>query len=223
MIKINAIKKIYGDRTVLDISSLEIKKGERVVIIGPNGSGKSTLLKILAGTLKATCGDFEREGTLYYLPQHSLPFSMSVRKNVLYCIEGSKAEKERICDELLKKLGLSHLADKNAKKLSGGESQRLALCRVLAKKGDIILLDEPTSAADIESEEIIEQALLDYVNESGCTLIITTHSPAQAKKFGDRIIMLHGGTVAEDGTPDELFKSPKTKWGAKFIDNWRIG
>ena len=193
MISIKNIKKTYGDRTVLDIPSLEIKKGERLVLIGPNGSGKSTLIKILAGTIKATRGEVTSDRDLYYLPQQSLPFSMTVRKNVLYCLSGSKEEKEKRCDELLKMLHLSHLEGKNAKKLSGGEAQRLALCRVLAKKGDIILLDEPTSAADIESEEIIEQAIKDYADESGCTLIIATHSPAQAKKFAKRIIMLHDG------------------------------
>lgn len=222
MIKLKDVKKCYGSRTVLDIPSLEIGKGERLVIIGPNGSGKSTLLKILAGVLKATSGELKRQGSLYYLPQQSLPFSMTVRKNILYCIDGTKQEKEKICDDLLEKFRLSHIADKNAKKLSGGEAQRLALCRVLAKKGDIILLDEPTSAADIESEEIIESVLLDYVKENGCTLIITTHSPAQARKFAGRIIMLHSGVVAEDGSADELFKNPSTKWGAKFIDSWRI-
>ena len=99
MIKINNLKKLYGDRTVLDIKSLEIKKGECVVLTGHNGSGKSTFLKILAGTENKTEGDVFTKGQIYYLPQQSLPFNKSVKSNILYCLEGRKSEKNELCEK----------------------------------------------------------------------------------------------------------------------------
>lgn len=221
MITLKIIKKTYGERTVLDIESLTFIKGETAAIVGPNGSGKSTLLKIIADTIKVDEGEIERNGKILYLPQQSLPFRKSVRKNILYSME-STDNKDSRCDKILSKLCLTHLADKNAKGLSGGEAQRLALGRVLANEGDFLLLDEPTSATDIEGTETIEKAITDYKNKTGCGVIMTTHSPIQALKLADRIIMLNAGKIAEDGKPEELLITPKTEWGKKFISMWKL-
>ena len=221
MIKLNNIKKTYGERTILEIESLTFNKGETVAVVGPNGSGKSTLLKIIADTIKTDEGELEIDGKILYLPQQSLPFRKSVKKNILYSM-GNSDNKDIRCDEILKQLGLSHLADKNAKGLSGGEAQRLALGRVLVNEGDFLLLDEPSSAADIEGTETIEKAIIDYKNKTGCCVIMTTHSPVQALKLADRIIMLNSGKIAEDGKPEELLISPQTEWGKKFISMWKL-
>ena len=219
MIKLQSIKKTYGERTVLDIENLTFSNGETVAIVGPNGSGKSTLLKIIADTIKSDVGEIERKGKILYLPQQSIPFRKSVRKNILYSMVRSD-NKDIRCDEVLSKLGLSHLADKNAKGLSGGEAQRLALGRVLVNGSDFLLLDEPSSAADIEGTEIIENAIRSYKDKMGCGVIMTTHSPIQALKLADRIIMLCDGKTVEDGKPEELLHNPKTEWGKKFIGMW---
>lgn len=221
MLKVKSLTKSYGDRTVLNISSLTVKKGETVVIVGPNGSGKSTLLKILSGVLQKTSGETEVSGEVYYLPQQSIPFGKSVRKNLLFSCK-NKEEREKRCGALLSELKLSELSEKSAKGLSGGECQRLALGRILMNKGDFLLLDEPASAADIEGAEIIEQAIKKYRKETGCGILMTTHSPRQAKNLADRIIMLNGGEIAEEGSPLELLRNPKTEWGKKFIDSWKI-
>lgn len=221
MIHIDRLKKQYADTTVLQIEQLCVKKGETLVIAGPNGSGKSTLLKILAGTLTQTEGSFSADGTVYYLPQQSVPFSKSVRKNILYAAK-DKTDLDKRCDALLETLGLSSLANKNAKTLSGGECQRLALGRILINRCDFLLLDEPTSAADIEGTERIENAIAAYKKETGCGILMTTHSPSQAKKLADRIVMLRQGKIAEQGTPQELLHNPQTEWGKKFIDMWKI-
>lgn len=221
MIKLRNLKKIYGDRTVLDIENLTFRKGETVAIVGPNGSGKSTLLKIIAETIKSDSGDIERKGKLLYLPQQSVPFRKSVRKNILFSMENTDS-KEKRCDEILEEMKLTDLADKNAKRLSGGECQRLTLARVLVNDGDFLLLDEPSSAADIEGTEIIENAIRKYKEKTGCGVIMTTHSPVQALKLADRIIMLDNGKIVEDGNPDELINNPKTDWGKKFISMWKL-
>jgi len=221
MLEINDLKKIYGDRTVLNIDKLKMNKGETVVIVGPNGSGKSTLLKILSGVSTKSEGSFGFDGELYYLPQQSIPFRKSVRKNILFSAKDS-TNKEQRCNELLKELQLMHLADKNAKGLSGGECQRLALGRILINKCDLLLLDEPSSAADIEGTEIIENAIKRYREETGCAILMTTHSPRQALNLADRIIMLREGRIVEEGRPEQLLSAPQTEWGRKFIGMWKI-
>ncbi|MBE6746455.1 MAG: ABC transporter ATP-binding protein [Ruminococcaceae bacterium] len=221
MLEINDLKKIYGDRTVLNIDKLKMNKGETVVIVGPNGSGKSTLLKILSGVITKSEGSFGFDGELYYLPQQSIPFRKSVRKNILFSAKDS-TNKEQRCNELLKELQLMHLADKNAKGLSGGECQRLALGRILINKCDLLLLDEPSSAADIEGTEIIENAIKRYREETGCAILMTTHSPRQALNLADRIIMLREGRIVEEGRPEQLLSAPQTEWGRKFIGMWKI-
>ena len=128
--------------------------------------------------------------------------------------------KDKRCDEILEELSLTSLADKNAKTLSGGEAQRLSLGRILVNECDFMLLDEPSSAADIEGTETIERALARYREKTGCGVIMTTHSPVQALKLSDRIIMLCDGKIVEDGKPEELLHSPKTEWGKKFISMW---
>ncbi len=221
MIEIKNLKKIYGNKTVLDIDSLTVKKGEIFVVAGPNGSGKSTLLKIIAGVIKASEGSVLSKGEIFYLPQQSVPFAKTVKKNILFAAKDKHSAKER-GDALLNELALCELADKSATTLSGGECQRLALGRVLMNKGDFLLLDEPTSAADIEGSEIIEKAIKRYHAETNCGIIMTTHSPAQALAFADRIIMLKSGTIAEQGSAAELLSEPKTDWGKKFVDMWKI-
>lgn len=221
MIEIYNLKKIYGDRTVLQIDDLSVKKGETVVVVGPNGSGKSTLLKILSGTLEKTEGEIHVDGEVYYLPQQSIPFGKSVRKNIIFSAQDS-TDVEKRCEDVLSQLTLSHLADKNAKGLSGGECQRLALGRIIINKCDFLLLDEPSSAADIEGTEIIEKVIRRYKEETGCGILMTTHSPRQARDLADRVVMLHEGRVVEQGSPKELLSNPKTQWGKKFIDMWKI-
>ncbi len=196
MIEIKNLKKQYGERTVLDIPYLKIKKGERVILTGHNGSGKSTLLKILGGIISDFEGQVNITGEVYYMPQQCVPFNKSVRKNIIYSLKKNE-NKNEICDEILEKLNLKALENKNAKTLSGGECQRLCLGRVIANKGEILILDEPASAADSESTRLIEKVIENYQKETGCTLIITTHSKSQAERLKGRPIELLDGKQVE--------------------------
>lgn len=198
MIRINNLKKCYAERTVLDIHELEISDGECVILVGHNGSGKSTLLKILAGTENKTEGDVITDGQIYYLPQQSLSFNKSVKGNLLYCLEGGRKEKQELCNKLLNAFNLMHLENKNAKTLSGGECQRLALARVLCKKGDIILLDEPSSAADSQGRNLINNLISRYCKETGCTLLMTTHTGEYPSLENLRVVELCDGKIKTD-------------------------
>ncbi len=193
MIEIRNLKKAYGDRVVLNIPYMKIEKGEKILLTGHNGSGKSTLLKILAGVITDYEGEITLGGEVAYLPQQSVPFRGSLRKNIMYAMKGDKKEKKARCDELIDSLSLGALADKNATGLSGGECQRLCLARVMAVGGDVLLLDEPTSAADRESTALMEKMIVSYCEEKGCTLLMTTHSEGQPERIGGKIINLCDG------------------------------
>lgn len=197
MIEIKNLTKSYGDRTVLDIDSLSIKKGECIVLTGHNGSGKSTLIKILADVLKESSGSVKKEGRVYYLPQSCLPFNKSVRRNITCCLDGGRKDKNTRCDEILTAFCLKHLENKNAKTLSGGECQRLCLARVLSRRADIILLDEPTSAADKKSRQIINSLIADYHKKTGCTVIMTSHTEEIPDFDKVKIINLCDGKITE--------------------------
>ncbi len=196
MIEIKNLKKSYGERVVLDIPHLKIEKGDRIILTGHNGSGKSTLLKILSGIITDFEGTVKIEGAVYYLPQQCVPFNKSVKKNITYAL-GEAENKKEICEDILNRLNLKTLENKNAKTLSGGECQRLCLGRVIAKKGDILILDEPTSAADSESTALIEKVIENYQKDTNCTLIMTTHSKEQAEKLKGKKIELKDGKLVD--------------------------
>lgn len=225
MIKINANKK-YGDRVVLDVD-LEFEEGKRYALIGANGSGKSTLLKILDGQLKAK-GEKQLNGAdnVGYMPQNSYAFSMSLKSNVfLACPDASRFDrKTRIyyndrCFELIDKMGLWKLRYKNAAKLSGGETQRMALCRTLVMKHDMLLLDEPTSAMDVAAAVIAENVIEEYCKTFAPTVIFATHSLKQAARLADEVLFLHDGKVIERGIPDEILTNPQSEDLKTFLLN----
>lgn len=217
MIKINNLKKSYGERTVLDISELSINDSEIVAFTGANGSGKTTLLSILASINKATEGKIELPKEVLYLPQKCYAFRGDLLKNIT--VGGADKNK---AEELLETLELSHLRDKKATSLSGGELQRLALCRLLVRDCKLLLLDEPTSACDAKGAELVIKAVKDYQKEQGCSVLISTHSPALAVNIADRLIILNDGKIEADGDPKEVLTSPKTEWAKSFIAGWRI-
>lgn len=217
MIKINNLKKSYGERTVLDISELSINDGEIVAFTGANGSGKTTLLSILASINKATEGKIELPKEVLYLPQKCYAFRGDLLKNIT--VGGADKNK---AEELLETLELSHLRDKKATSLSGGELQRLALCRLLVRDCKLLLLDEPTSACDAKGAELVIKAVKDYQKEQGCSVLISTHSPALAVNIADRLIILNDGKIEADGDPKEVLTSPKTEWAKSFIAGWKI-
>jgi len=149
---------------------------------------------------------------------------MSVYKNLQTALprESGKDEKYKAIAGMLELFDLEHLAKKRGSRLSGGETQRLALARLLITPKSILLLDEPASAADIGGNDLIETALLDFCKKNGTTLVMATHSPKQALNIATRVILLQGGEIAECGTPEELIKRPQTEWGKRFIDHWRV-
>ena len=217
MISIKNLKKCYGERTVLDIPELMINDGETVAFAGANGSGKTTLLRIIAGTLKATEGEYHSEKNVLYLPQQSYAFRGNLLKNITL----GGADKEE-AGRLLEMMELSHLTDKKATSLSGGELQRLALCRLLVRDCKLLLLDEPTSACDAKGSELVISAIKEYQKQHGCTVLMSTHSPVLASNAAERLIILNCGRIEADGVPKEVLAHPETDWAKSFISGWKI-
>ena len=201
MIELRDVKKTYRDRTVLDVPELLIRDGESVALAGANGSGKTTLLRILARVLRADSGTVCAPADVRYLPQHPYAFRGTVLDNVLIV---AKDRRERAL-ELLEKLELSALAEKAAQSLSGGELQKLALCRVLIRPCALLLLDEPTAALDARGTELVRDALARYkAAQTNCTVVFSTHAPQLAAQAAERRILLRDGRICADGGAQEI-------------------
>ncbi len=199
---------------ILDIENLTIEKGKVTCIIGESGSGKTTLLKLFNKMITNDKGDIfyndknlkeidsvELRREVIMLPQIPTVFSGTVRDNLLIGLKFS--EKPLVDDEvlnnILKVVSLNKKLDDDSSDLSGGEKQRLALGRIMIMEPEVLLLDEPSSALDDETEMIIMENLVSYTKENGKTLIIVTHSKKLAYTYSDRILEIYDGGVREFG------------------------
>ena len=209
------LKKVYDGRTVLDLKELSLEKGKVLGLLGPNGAGKTTLLEILAFLSTPSSGEvwFEREkvnfsnGNLIELrrkvvlvQQQPILFTSTVSKNVEFPLKIRKTPKERrdgIVNELLELVGMGGFRDAKAHRLSGGETQRVAMARALACSPEVILLDEPTSNVDVENQVAIEQIIAEINRVRGISVIFTTHNMLQASKLAHATVFLYEGNVAE--------------------------
>ncbi len=223
MIRIISLRKEYADRCVLNIDDAEFQSGIRYAIMGANGSGKSTLLRIIAGIIPPDSGSvvLDEGSEIAYLPQHPYAFGFSVKKNVMIAFKEKKVSDD-IAMQALKSVGIEQRAEQSGSKLSGGEAERLAVARVLAVERKMLLMDEPTAAADVNGTDMIEKAIAEYHSKTKCTLIISTHSPAQAMRMADIVLFLHEGRIVEQGEPQEVLHSPQTPQVNAFLKHWRI-
>ena len=212
--KTAAFTKTYGRKTVLNCPELELPEGVITAVIGANGSGKSTLAKILAGSEPSDRKERPLSGLrIGYLPQKIYTFRMSTSRNIaLNGTDSSRLEK------LINALQLDPLAKQRAKKLSGGETAKMALARLLMGSYDLLILDEPTAAMDMESTLISEKLISDYRNETGCAVLLITHSIQQARRVSDRAVFLHQGNVLEQGPAAVMLYSPSTDDARHFFD-----
>ena len=239
IIEIKNLHKYFGKNEVLKGIDLDIKKGEVVVIIGPSGSGKSTFLRSMNLLEKPTKGviSFEgvditdknndifkmREKMGMVFQQFNLFPNMTVKENITLSpikTKGvSKADAEAKAMELLEKVGLKDKADAYPTSLSGGQQQRIAIARGLAMDPDVLLFDEPTSALD---PEMVGEVLktMQELSETGLTMIIVTHEMEFARDVADHVIFMDGGTIAEEGSPQDVFGNPKNERTRAFLSRY---
>jgi len=212
--KISAFTKTYEGRRVLNFPGMELEPGQIYALIGANGSGKSTFAKILAGIIPADKkAKYSDAASVGYMPQKNYAFRLSTLSNIM--LSGSDTEKAQ---QLMDRLQLRHLESKRANKLSGGETARMALARLMMKNYELVILDEPTAAMDMETSSLSEEMIVEYVRESGCTLLLVTHSLQQAKRIASRVLFFHKGELLEQGEKDRLLEHPEKPETRQFLD-----
>ncbi len=216
--KILPFSKTYEGRCVLDFSGMELQPGMVYAVIGANGSGKSTFAKILAGVLKADRkGNFLDTASVGYMPQNNYAFRMTTKANIL--LNGKDASR---AEKLMDAIGLRELENKRADRLSGGETARMALARLMMKRYDAVLLDEPTAAMDMETTLLSEKLIAQYVRETGCALILVTHSLQQAKRIADEVLYFHKGKLLESGPREQVLYEPQTAETRQFLEFYGV-
>ncbi|HKM28262.1 MAG TPA: amino acid ABC transporter ATP-binding protein [Anaerovoracaceae bacterium] len=216
----NIIKDFAACRAV-DNVSFTMNKGEIVAIIGPSGSGKSTFLRTINGLEKITEGTAEVNGTTGMVFQGFNLFPhMTCLDNITYApvkvLKMSKSAARKKAQELLCLVGLVDKAEAYPKQLSGGQQQRIAIARALAMNPDVMLFDEPTSALDPEiTGEVLD--VMRKLADNHMSMIIVTHEMSFARDVADRVIFMDKGKVVEEGTPSEIFDTPKTARLREFL------
>lgn len=214
--EIRSLSKTYGGKRVLDIPAIAFEPNTRYAIIGANGSGKSTLARLLAGMIPADPGAaISGGGSVGYMPQKSLGFRLSVRRNLRLGVRDAQAGER--CERLAAELGLDALAKRDGGSLSGGETAKLALARVLAGRWDTLILDEPTAAMDVPAALRAEECILRCQRETGCTLILVTHAFGQAERIGQQALFLHEGQLWEHGPAEQLLHHPLRPETQQFL------
>lgn len=208
---------------------------DRIGILGESGAGKSLLLKFLAGIYNPDNGEIFLDGKCLYStdkkinvkPQdrniaymfqnYALFPTMSVRNNIEIVAKGSKEEKKKKADRLLKKFHIEELSERKPGELSGGQQQRVALARVLAYEPSVILLDEPFSALDQGLKEILQLEVDDMLKDFRGRVIMVSHSMDELYKFSDELIVVNKGGIVEMGKKEKLFHNPKTIRAARLL------
>lgn len=230
MLEIRELSKRLGEFSLRDIS-LELSGGEYFVLLGASGVGKSVLLETVAGihmpdsgTIRLSGREITREkiqnrGTGLVFQNGALFPHLSVRENIAYglkCDGTGRAERESRIRELAIKTGMEHLLDRMPGTLSGGEIQRTALARALARNPACLLLDEPISSLDKGARAEI-RALLREIHDQRAAILHVTHDYEEALALADRIGIMENGTIVQTGTPREVFTRPRSEFVADFV------
>ena len=216
--KISPFSKTYDGRRVLDFPGIEVQPGKIYAVIGANGSGKSTFAKILAGVLKADrAGRFLDAASVGYMPQKNYAFRMTTKANLLL-----NGKDEARANNLMNAIGLGDLANKRADRLSGGETARMALARLMMKSYDVVILDEPTAAMDMETTLLSEGLIAEYVRNTHCALILVTHSLQQARRIADEALYFHKGCLLESGAKETVLYVPEVPETRQFLEFYGV-
>jgi tungstate transport system ATP-binding protein len=215
-----------GGHKILQGISLRIQAGAPTVLIGPNGSGKTTILRAAMGLIAPATGRVIWGAQPQSPPlrrsivfQRPVMLRRSVFGNLHYALASAGVPRhirQRRANELLALVNLEGLGDRPARRLSGGEQQRLALARALAREPHVLFLDEPTASLDPAATKAIEE-LVRLVSASGVKVVMATHDLGEARRLAGDIVLLHRGRVVERASVDQFFKAPATKQAQAFV------
>lgn len=234
ILSVENLKVELGGVSILDIPSFFIREKEFVSLIGPNGSGKSTLLLVLNSLVRPVKGrityrqnvidsrdalfDYRRKLSMVF--QEPLLFDTTVYNNVASGLKIRGMKKDAIRERVMRYLkcfNIEHLAHRSARKLSGGEAQRASLARAFAIEPEIIFLDEPFSALDPPTRNALTDDLDKILRETGITALMVTHDQSEALRMSDRIVVMNGGSIVQQGAPLEVMNNPANEFVASFV------
>jgi tungstate transport system ATP-binding protein len=220
------VEIVAGGVTILDRISMTFAPGAPTLLIGPNGSGKTTLLRAAMGLIRPSRGRITWGGREASPPtlraivfQRPVMLRRSAAGNLRYALVAAgvpREQRERRIAELLSLVGLKGVEDRAARRLSGGEQQRLALARALAREPVVLFLDEPTASLDPAATKTIED-IVRAISDQGVKVVMATHDLSEAKRLAGDIVMLHRGAIVEHGPAERFFAAPKTDEAQKFL------
>ena len=230
-VELAGVSKAYGAHQAVRGFSLAVESGECVALLGPSGCGKTTLLRLVAGFERPDAGIVEiderpvagpgcwvqperrRVGMVFQ--DYALFPHLTVGENVGFGLP--RRERPRRVAELLATIGLDHVGGRYPHELSGGQQQRVALARALAPAPDLVLLDEPWSNVDPFLRESLRSEVVEIVRPLGVTVVLVTHDREEAFSLADRIALMRNGRVVQEGTSEELYFAPVSRWAAEFV------
>lgn len=228
---LSRITQVYNGRTVLDVETLQLHRGEILALVGPSGAGKSTLLRQLAFLEPPAAGEMvfngrivdaqwpdlqaRRRVTMVFQQPHLL--RRSVHDNVDYGLKLRNGKNRDGVTAVIEQLGLSPLINARATKLSGGEKQRVALARALVLEPDVLLLDEPTANLDPYNIKLIESMVTETNQQRGTSVVMVTHNIFQAQRLATRVGLLLNGRLIEVAPTADFFEHPQAPETAAFL------
>jgi spermidine/putrescine transport system ATP-binding protein len=231
-IRLVGLTKRFGDHTVVDDLSLDVRRGEFFSLLGPSGCGKTTTLRMIAGFSDATSGSIVLGGVdVTSVPPHrrnvntvfqsyALFEHLDVAGNVGFGLRRKGIGREDInrrVSEILELVELGSRAKAKPRELSGGQKQRVALARALVNRPEVLLLDEPLAALDLKLRRAMQVELKTIQREVGITFVFVTHDQDEALTMSDRVAIMNNGVIEQSGTPEDVYERPRTAFAAGFI------
>jgi len=232
VVRLAGVTRRFGDQVAVQPADLVVHRGDFLAILGPSGCGKTSLLRMIGGFLDPTGGRIEiagrdvthlgpeRRPTNMVFQGYGLFPHMTVRQNVAYGLRIARlpaAETGRRVDEMLALVHLTDLADRPAPQLSGGQAQRVALARALVMRPDVLLLDEPLAALDLQLRRAMQEELRRIHRALGGTFVFVTHDQEEAMGLANRVVVMQEGRIVQEGSPSEVYANPRSRFVARFV------
>ena len=212
--------KVFADgRSIFSANHIEIPMNGMIALVGPNGAGKTTLLRLIHGLIKPDAGScvspFDKHESalvLHYTPM----LKASVREHLKLLRDTNIAVSDADIDQALARVGLSHLTNNPAQKLSAGERQKLCFARARLQNPKLVMLDEPTANLDPNASDDVEAMMMQLAQESK-VVIFASHNMAQVQRLANTVLFMQDGQILEIATPEQFFKDPQSKEATKFL------
>ncbi|NCV94534.1 MAG: ATP-binding cassette domain-containing protein [Burkholderiaceae bacterium] len=219
LLSLRNVEVIRDGCAILQSDDLHIPLTGITALIGPNGAGKTTLLRLIHGLIEPSIGQCERpfapnESALVF---HYTPMlKATVRQHLTLLRDTDRTIRDEAIDEALQSVGIAHLANNPAQRLSAGERQKLCFARARLQNPKLVLLDEPTANLDPNASDDVEQ-MITQLAKDGKAVLFASHNMAQVKRLASNLIFMQDGKILEISSPDDFFKNPQTKEGSQFL------